>query len=841
MTRPGSVSLGLVLLSSCLLACSSSTQPPVDGAGGAGGSGGSGGGGGGGAGGSGPEVGDPPSIQSFTATPTTTGPGAEIVLRWVVSGSMPLQLSIDGEALAEGMSSIALLIGETHTFRLEARNDFGSDAAEVRVEVEQRPWDGGIFPAHAAVEPGERQRFYATEETQGEWTSSCGSIESTEDGSMVWVAPAHPARCTIHLDYPHALAAAEVEVDEATPTVTAIEGLSGPSNIPYPFVWDSGDSFVAPGWGVLMEYELGRGTWTASLLLERFEAARLLSGPDGVLHALGGFTRGGYEAAWLRKEPGMTEWLAGPAPAAAEDSSTWAHFGSTAAPNGTLCVAPSPFDGAAGVYCSDTEGSWMTIAELPREVSSNALGFDGEGNLHLGSASGAIYRIEGGELERIGSADVWQVADLGWFADQLHAVGEGVYRWDPDASEWIDLSGGLPEGCSTFSGRCRISSIASVDLDLFAIAPDGLYGKTPTASFERISDFPPGMISGIRGGTLVVRDSELWFANPAGLWRTEPWSGEWQLATVGGTEFGRHPTAIAFHHDGTIAFAAESFNNDNDPVYLLAPGARHWRELGPGLLPTYHHVAHISFRDDGALAFGTRRVGGGVGTTGLLYFVEPGADSYRPLPQEALPPWTLPGAEKGTRLSGLRWASDGGLLAAIDTEGVFRLAPGSERWEPLGPPIQANHLVLLGDRVLVATSGGVVELADEATAWAPVGAPRFHETWRAAEHLRLGVSDDGALWVATSRGVFTLEPDDGWLPAGSGECSVASIGVYVGGGRAYCAFDHRQAELHRGRWTRLPGIDRDSHWSTAIEAGPDGSLYLDFGVTLRGSLVRTLP
>lgn len=72
-------------------------------------------------------------------------------------------------------------------------------------------------------------------------------------------------------------------------------------------------------------------------------------------------------------------------------------------------------------------------------------------------------------------------------------------------------------------------------------------------------------------------------------------------------------------------------------------------------------------------------------------------------------------------------------------------------------------------------------------------------------------------------------------------CSVSSEGVFAGGGRTYCAAGRYLAELHEGRWTRIPAIGPDGHRAIAIEAGPDGALYLDFGVTLRGAFVRTLP
>jgi len=783
-----------------------------------------------GTGGTGGTEGVAPHISSFVSSAEWVRAGRSVSLSWVVDGTGPILLTMDGAPIPVGLASMEVEVIETRTFRLVAENDFGTDSAEVQVIA--KPLADGIFPAEAEVDPGEAQRFYATRADVRSSSSSCGVILRSEVGTVVWQAPDRPEVCELELVYDDAVAVASITVKAATPTVTGIEGLSGPSDVPGEITRTADGTWVANGYRLITEFDLTTGTWTSPLAIAGFAARRILSGPDGTIHAVGEFDN---LPSWLRKRPGGA-WEILSAPDLAAESSDWGAAGVAVSPDGKLCV--SILESGKNAILCETQGSWSTALALQDGVGITALGFTDDGLLHFSSYDGAIFSVDQGERSRVGDTAISRTEAIAFLDDALHVAGEGVFRWDEGS--WTDLSEGLPSGTcrgGTTTGRCVVESLVEVDGDLFALSNEGLYGKSPGGTFVRVADPPPNEVNFFGG--LMVADSRIWMGTTRGLWSTTPWSDEWELHTLSGADFGRHPTALAFRDDGTIAYAAESFANDNDPVLVLSPGAAQWTKIAPGSLPTYHHVRSLAYRDDGALAIGTNRVGGGVGNTGLLFFSPPGNESYEPMTQDGLPPWTTPKNEDGTKLTALRWAPDGALLAAIDGEGVFRLAPGAESWAPLGPPLRANDLLLVGERILVATRGDVVELSDGA--WTSVAAARFPDAWRAASHVRLAAGSDGALWSASTLGVFTLPPSGTWTPAASGECSVSSLGVFAGGGRIYCASEGRIAEVHDGRWTRIPALRGDGLKATPIEAGPDGALYLDLNPTLRGSLVRTLP
>ncbi|HWV38667.1 MAG TPA: hypothetical protein VN033_09365 [Vulgatibacter sp.] len=813
-----------VVVLSLLAACAAEKKPGSTGGGGTGGSGGG--------------TGEAPRIESFASSADRVRAGRPVTLSWIVEGTAPIHLTLDGVALAADASSIELAVHETHTFRLVAENDFGSDSAEV--EVVAKPEVEGIFPAGAVVDPGEAQRFYATRAGAGTWSASCGAIERVELGSAVWRAPAEEGSCEIELDYEDGVAAVGATVQTATPTVTRIEGLSGPSDTPGAFAQAADGTFVARGWNLLTEHDLNVGTWTSPLDLAGFLAQWVLSGPDKTIHALGIFVETPPRAAWLRKRPGARwEELPGPTLSGEGTPTSWMFTHATVAPDGRLCASVHMGD-RHQIQCTEDDAWSVLLDERPGGVTS--LAFDGAEDLHFLSYAGAVFSFIDGGIAGVGEP-IEGGLSLAFVDGALHVAGEGVFRWDAEEEEWVDLSEGLPESpCpgGTLTGRCKVASLVELDGDLFAISAGELYGKAPGEPFERVGDLPPTWNDS--HGILLVAGSRLWLQTTEGLTSAAPWSDEWALHGLSGTEFGRHPSAIAFRPDGTIAFAASSFESDNDPVYVLEPGAETWKELAPGPLLTYHHVRSLAYRPDGALAIGTIRVRGGEEASGRIYFSAPGNTSYEPLSQDGLPPWTTPGDEDGTALTALAWTEDGTLLAAIDDEGVFYLQPGEETWEPLGNDVRARDLLVLGERILVATDGGVVELSVEGT-WEPVAQARFPFPWQAATQHGLAVDEEGVLWSATSHGVFRLAPGETWSPVGHGECSVLASGVFVGGGRVWCSTGERIAELSGGRWIGVPalGTGEGRFPAKAVEAGPDGALYLDLNVTLRGSLVRTLP
>jgi hypothetical protein len=229
---------------------------------------------------------------------------------------------------------------------------------------------------------------------------------------------------------------------------------------------------------------------------------------------------------------------------------------------------------------------------------------------------------------------------------------------------------------------------------------------------------------------------------------------------------------------------------------------------------------------------------------GPLFVMEPGDDHLTPLPVEGLPP---PGAAEGevppTRFIGVAWDPAGDLLVATDHAGLFRLGRDADAWVPASPAVELVD-VSFGEPILGLGAHEVLRLSDDGASWSSVGEARVPELWESSTLRSLARGDDGALWVASSTGVYRLDGGDGqqWQTTGTGGCSAYADAVFVGAGEVYCQHeDEWIAELVDGRWTRIPRFGYPGHHGIPLTVGPEGALYMDFGLTLRGQLVRTLP
>ena len=174
-------------------------------------------------------------------------------------------------------------------------------------------------------------------------------------------------------------------------------------------------------------------------------------------------------------------------------------------------------------------------------------------------------------------------------------------------------------------------------------------------------------------------------------------------------------------------------------------------------------------------------------------------------------------------------------MVAIDAHGLFRLAPGATEWERLGPEVPVGGLLIHEDgRILVTSENRVLALSSDKSSWDLA----FDA---GAAILQMEVDEDGALWLATQAGVLR-EEDGALVPVGEGSCGGSARGIFVGGGRIYCqAADYSVAELLEGLWITIPYLSPREIPATPLAAGPDGNLYLGYGVTGNGALVRTQP
>lgn len=692
------------------------------------------------------------------------------------------------------------------------------------------PRSGVITPEQTRVGPGELQRFFTTDASPSTWKTTCGAIESTGTGTAVWRAPPAAGSCILTAASKEETAEVRIEVVPAAPTVTHLQGLSGPSDLPFQLAADGAGNLHSLGWRSLVEFPVGADTWVLPLDLPLFTSSRLLPSPTGAVHALGVVA---HIPSWLLKRSPTEPWVRMPLPPGLEETSFWAPA-ATVTEDGELCVALH-LD-MNEIHCADEEGAWTRIATLPREWYTTALGSWG-GVLYALESRGRVHALTGGAFEPMGGATITQPLGFAAGGGSFFALGEGLIRWSEAAGAWEDDSEGLPTGCfSSLTGKCKVASLVTYAGALYAISDQSLYARplTGDAPFQRVADLPPAMEANSSAVLLLAARGHLLTGTDRGLWRYLESERTWELLTLGGTEFGRHPYAIDFLEDGTVAFGAGSFRDDFNHLYRRDPRAAHWTRLHSDTpLPLYHDVKSLSLRADGAIVLGTKRLVSGTGPRGLLFFAPPGSATYEELTLEGLPAWNERGAQPEVELVALSWRPDDSIVLALDRNGLFLLRPGAAAWAPLGPPIEVRDLLVHEDELIVASSEGVLRLDEGAASWSAVAPLPFHP-------LRLASAGSGGLWVATTGGVFRL--DGGTLEsAGMGTCSATSTGVFAGGGHVYCSYEGgRHAELRDGRWVPIPGVGEGSHTASPLGVDPRGALHLRFGVTLRGALVRTV-
>lgn len=611
-----------------------------------------------------------------------------------------------------------------------------------------------------------------------------------------------------------------------------LEGLSGLYQVPGPVVVGADGSLWLAGAQGTVQIPPGQTTWRIDLnSLPALKDSFLLLGEAGVVHFL--TSTGPRE--WYRRGPEDTEWQAMPQlPFGASEFAGQA----TTRTDGTLCVVTT--SSQTSVLCASHEGVWENVATLPDDLYLTSFVFDSEDVLVFADHLGRIH-----EWQDSGPVLV-EPGSLG-LAGKLVRSGEALFLYNqagilhrPRPGEaWADIREGLPTGCSpVFPERpCEILGVAQLGNEVYAIAADeGLHRRIPGGRFERVAEIPAVTQPRFVHGALVVHDGQLLLGRADGIRRWDAVSESWEVLSRSGVEFSRIPLAIDFHPDGTEVFAAGSFSDDFNHLYRRRPGEPHWTKLeSDEPLPRYHDVRDLAIRHDGTVLVGTERLNAGDGDRGLLYLVDPESDRYRLLDQEGLPPWNSQPDRSAVNLVAVGWLADESAVVAIDVHGVFRLAPGSSRWEPLGPPIPVGSFVVHeGSRVLVASGRQVFELAPDHAAW-----DLLYEV--EAPIRGLDADDDGTLWLAAETGVFR-EEGGALVRVGEGACARSAEAIFVGKGRAYCRYeDERIAELVQDRWEPLPHV---SSWELRIiplAVGPEGSLYVSLGRSIRSGLARTLP
>lgn len=612
--------------------------------------------------------------------------------------------------------------------------------------------------------------------------------------------------------------------------VVQLEGLSGLAEVPIQIVAGGDGSLWIPGYRTVVGFPPGETTWRLDLDLPDMGQRTLVAGPSGVVHLLADV---GGRLEWFRRGA-SGPWKRMPTPLPPHNG-FWRSAAATL--DGRFCFGALQAGGGYAIHCASEGEAWFILEAVPNSESLAAFGFDADDGLFVATEEGKVYQwLEGGPslvYEGFRSARGFVAA-----GDALFAYGEGVLHRAGPVAQWADISEGLPTGCPTLSGRCRVFGLTARGSDLFATASDGLFRWREGGSFERVADIPPHENVGSFQGEPLVHDGQLLVGTSHGIWRFIDDSSDWQLITRGGVQFGRRPLAMDFLPDGTELFAAGSFADDFNHLYRRLPDELHWTKLeSDDPLPQYHDVASLALRHDGRLLVGTKRLNSGTGDRGLLYVMEPESDRYELLGLEGLPVWNPKPAHGAVNLVSVGWLADDTAVVAIDAHGLFRLPHGATTWEPFGPETTLQALLLHDDgRVLIASGHRVLVLSEDASAWEPV-----HEKPHPARIHAFTAGEDGALWLATEAGVF-VEKEGALVSAGTGVCATSAESVFVGAGRAYCrSGEGHVAELVEGHWARIPGLSPGEHHVRPVTIGPEGSLYLLFGNSPRSALARSLP
>lgn len=295
-------------------------------------------------------------------------------------------------------------------------------------------------------------------------------------------------------------------------------------------------------------------------------------------------------------------------------------------------------------------------------------------------------------------------------------------------------------------GRSEASALRAwlaVALCVFATRGAGA-GRLPLETFTGENGLPEDFVR------RVVRDSQgfLWFCTPGGLSR---YDGA-EFVTYGA----EHGLGSVNVHNVIETRSGSYVVSTGHGVYRIdpAPGARFEAMLEDGAAPRVALTRLIEARD------GTIWVGGEPG----FFRLEPAGARWRLAPVGLA---TSPGSRDGAPfVTGLVEDAAGGIWVATFDE-VYRRPPGAERFQPVaGVRVYPTHDVpaLARDRegrVWVGTLGRLVRFGVPVDGGAPAIERDYGEDHGVPETEIQDVleSENGTIWVGTTRGLLELPPD----------------------------------------------------------------------------------
>ncbi|WP_373046736.1 hypothetical protein [Vulgatibacter sp.] len=755
-----------------------------------------------------------PEIRAFTASVERVRPGAPVELAWVVEGTGPFDLTIDGIGTVEG-DGITVRPGHTTTYRLEARTAFGVDTAVVDVQVQPE-----LVPQLRVVAAGSTQKL-AVAGTAGpvEYEVTGGRIEVPEYEAF-WVAPEEPGRYEIRVEVEGSDDfVQEVEVRAIEPIAARWVGLAGmPATLldSAPVVDEAGRLWAVGDAGVVTK-PAGRGSWILRNDGLDLTPRAITLAPDGTLWLVGRDMQD-YGCALATWDPVTEAWMRDPERQWGPDTNCNAlTFGA-----GGSMVLREYGNGIRPVLWQrpGAGAAWERAPALPHWAGSLALAPDG--TLYVATEEGSIVsRLPPGAAswESLGQT-VAYATDIWLDPSGMPVVTGfgGLVRLAADDS-WEDLSAGLPTECGNLS--CWVQSLAFIG-DRIVVAHDshGLYARREGGAFETFAALPPGEELSWDDRKLVADgDGGFWVSGATGLWHLPAGESTYRYEGIGGLENPwRGASALATREDGSVAVGLVA-NQGPKPRPVALRTASGWQQVGPAERAPEDTPWGLLYEPDGSLL---------VATSAEIYRLAPDGSRLATLPAEGLP------AER-VSIELLREA-DGSLVLLAGAGKSFRLAPGAASWAALPELPGLGDLVVAPDGSLwgagYGAHAGVLRLARGAAAWEPVGVSAV-ETALAGSFRSIAFTADGTAVAWTDQGVVRLEADGIWRRIGSGVCGWYLRGLLVTeGGTLYCTNEHSifRFDAEMDAWVEIDGLP-EVVWVERLFEGPNGALWVDMGTS----------
>lgn len=461
------------------------------------------------------------------------------------------------------------------------------------------------------------------------------------------------------------------------------------------------------------------------------------------------------------------------------------------------CTLLFPVDASAQTeFWSAVEGPFggATVRDLA-QVPGDAL---------FAATTGGVFRAEGERWEAASSGLLTSdVRDLHVRADGtlLAAThGDGIYVWRGDAWERLALAAQFTTSLTEApSGRLLVATLSGI-----RYSDDG--EAWFSASLDGIQATPRRMASG---------DAFVFAATNVGVFRSADEGTTWDFASFGMASF--DVTALATGPDGLVYAGVKGGSGSGGTdsggacsMYRSRGNANLWTCVEPTTDP----ISVTSLLVD---ASGRVHAGG-------FRNVFSSADEGNSWAARMVAPTTV---------GAIAEAASGELIAGTAGAGVYKYSPVTASWEPwqLGLFAPIRDLLVLPDRAVAATEGGIFYTSDQGHTW-----QRFSEESPLLIDTReLAVDADGRLLAGTVSGVwrFSGPGTSGSEAEGAWEFLGPAAGLRIGAltvgpdGRVWIGYHSGvQVMWPNGSWTVMPitGDDGAFRDVSAIGVMENGSL-----------------